>query len=100
MTDENMNRRDFLRAAGVAGLGSVRTAAGCKKEPQSPAPPAQSSETEQPPPAKLLQVARRKLGRLDVEVPMLCLGGMFDIPDNQVVLHKAIVGGTKGTRKT
>ena len=89
MGNENMNRRDFLATAGLAGLGSVLAATtGCAEDKNNIEQKA--SETEKP---QLPQIPKRKLGKSDVKIPILCLGGMFDIPENQIVLQKAIDWG-------
>ncbi|GAH81297.1 unnamed protein product, partial [marine sediment metagenome] len=62
-----INRRNFLKTMGAAGLGSVW--AGCKgkeeKEPNAIDPDA-PGKTQKP---ELSQVPRRKLGKTGVEVP-------------------------------
>jgi len=84
-----IDRRDFFRTVGAAGLGGVLATSGCEaKEGQAGEPNTPAKQEEKYP-----QVAKRKLGKTGVEVPMLCLGGMFDIPNNQVQLKKAIDWG-------
>ena len=67
-----ITRRSFLQTTGAIGLGSMLL-------------PAQTlaAATESP------VVPKRKFGRTGVEVSMLCLGGIFDTPNNQIVLRRA-----------
>ena len=71
----NMNRRDFLKAVG-AGTGGW--AAGSVLADNATGTPA---------------MPQRVFGRSGIKVPILSLGGMFDIPNNQVVLHQALALG-------
>jgi len=86
-----INRRNFLKTIGAAGLGSVF--AGCKgkeeKEPDA-ADPNDPGKTQMP---KLAQVPMRKLGKTGVEVPCLCLGGNYSLLERQIILEKALEGG-------
>jgi predicted aldo/keto reductase-like oxidoreductase len=71
-------RRDFVKTVGLAGLalgtGTVEALAG----PESPAGPAQAAP-----------MPKRKLGKTGVDVSILCLGGMFDTINNQLLLRQA-----------
>jgi uncharacterized protein len=82
-----IDRRNFLKTAGVAGLGtalvSTEVLAG-SNDPNTP---------KTPPKPKLPQVAKRKLGKTGVEVPCLSLGVMFNAIDNQIVLKKSLEWG-------
>jgi predicted aldo/keto reductase-like oxidoreductase len=83
--DKAINRRNFLKTAGIAGIGSViagKTAGGADtNEPNA-------SATPQIPVQK---VPRRKLGKTGVEVPILSLG--FGRPGESVVLRQALDWG-------
>ena len=83
--DNAINRRNFLKTAGIAGIGSViagKTAGGADtNEPNA-------SATPQIPVQK---VPRRKLGKTGVEVPILSLG--FGRPGESVVLRQALDWG-------
>lgn len=74
--NNKIDRRDFLKTVGAAGLGSVFVAAQAKamasKKPES------------------VHVPRRKLGKTGVEVPALSLGIEFDALENQIVLQKSL----------
>ena len=73
------SRRDFLRTAGAAGVGSVLApyAAGIAK---TEAAEAQGPGT----------IPVRPFGKTGVNVSILSLGGMFDIPSNQIILKQAL----------
>jgi aryl-alcohol dehydrogenase-like predicted oxidoreductase len=71
-----VNRRNFLKTIGAAGLGSV-LASNASAEPNEPNAPQQGQSP---------QVPKRKLGRTDTEVSALCLGAI-EITDHQAVLH-------------
>ncbi len=87
-----INRRNFLKTIGAAGLGSVfvsaKTIAGSNDlnavDPNAP-------KEEQKP--QFPQVPRRKLGKTGVEVPVLSLGAMFNIVDNQIILRNTLDRG-------
>jgi len=82
-----INRRNFLKTVGAAGLGSVLTGCESKKEGEPNAvdanAPAKAQEPQYP------QVPKRKLGKTGIEVPCLCLGGNQDLIQNQIVLKMA-----------
>jgi predicted aldo/keto reductase-like oxidoreductase len=83
---KSMSRRDFFRAAGVAGVGAMflpRLAWG--QDAAAPAAPAAGAAA-----AVGAALARRKFGKTGVEVPILSLGGMWDIPNNQHMLRMAL----------
>ncbi len=81
--DADLTRREFLTTVGVAGLavaGSGVTGALAANEPPAAA-------------AKASTVPKRKLGKTGVEVSSLCLGGMFDTINNQLLLKQALKWG-------
>ena len=82
-----IDRRNFLKTVGAAGLGSVLTGCESKKESEPNAvdanAPAKAQEPQYP------QVPKRKLGKTGIEVPCLCLGGNQDLLQNQIVLRMA-----------
>lgn len=67
-----MKRREFLKVLG-AGAGVMAVRPGVAAEP-----------------AATGGMPRRVFGRSGIEVPILSMGGMFDIPNNQIVLHQAM----------
>jgi len=82
----NINRRNFLKTIGAAGLGSVFASAQLKASPNEP----NTGKTQEP---QYPQVPRRKLGKTGVEVSCLGIGTMFNLVDNQVLLRSALKYG-------
>jgi predicted aldo/keto reductase-like oxidoreductase len=92
-----IDRRNFLKTIGAAGLGSVFASTEAMAGPNEPNVSGKAQEPEFP------QVPKRKLGKLTqlsksgkkvpVEVPCLALGMMFNAADKQIVLRKAIQFG-------
>lgn len=82
--NKGINRRNFLKTAGLIGVGSVIAAAKVKaadaNDPNVPA--------AQPPVQK---VPKRKLGKTGVEVPVLSLG--FGRPGEQAILRQSLDWG-------
>ena len=90
----NIDRRNFLKTIGAAGLGSVFASAKVKAAVNGPNvidsdAPKKEQESES------TQVPRRKLGKTGVEVPCLALGTMFNLVDNQLILLEQTVLITK-----
>ncbi len=81
-TTPDFSRRTFLKTAGAAGLGAALA-------PFGTAPTASAST----PAAEVTAVPTRPFGKSGVDVPILSLGGMFDIPSNQTLLKQAIQWG-------
>ncbi|MHC5074118.1 MAG: aldo/keto reductase, partial [Planctomycetota bacterium] len=79
MSKNQINRRSFLKGAGAAGLGSViasrRLTAAEKKE-----------EAKE----KKSLMPTRKLGKTGVKVPILSLGTMYNLIDNQIMLRRTL----------
>jgi predicted aldo/keto reductase-like oxidoreductase len=82
----NINRRNFLKTIGAAGLGSVFASAQVKADPNEP----NTGKTQEP---QYPQVPRRKLGKTGVEVSCLGIGTMFNLVDSQVLLRSALKYG-------
>jgi len=80
-----INRRNFLKAMGAAGLAPAL--AGMKSADASGKAGDKKKE------AKFPQVPRRKLGKTGVDVSCLSMGGEFSILDNQIILRKALQWG-------
>ena len=80
----SISRRTFIKTAGAAGIGTALSPF-VGQDRDAAAAPAQASE-----PAG---VPKRLFGRSGIEVPILSLGGMFDIPSNQTLLKQAIRWG-------
>jgi len=79
-----IDRRNFLKTVGAAGLGSVLASTGAIAGPN------QSNAEEKP---KYPQVPRRKLGKTKVKIPCLSLGTYQVDVDNQILLRKTLQHG-------
>jgi len=83
-----MKRREFLKAAGAAGVGSALAGTSfASDKPDASEPNTPHKERQD------AKVPRRKLGRTGVDVPCLALGADFDFVDRQVVLRKCLEFG-------
>ncbi len=76
-TKRDYSRREFLKTTGAAGAGllaaSAFPAALAAQEPE--------------------RVSTRPFGKTGVQVAILSLGGMFDIPNNQLMMRQALKWG-------
>ena len=72
---QGLTRRDFLKSAGLSGLAITGLGAGDTLAGQEG--------------AAMQSIPRRKLGKTGVDVSILCLGGMFDTINNQLLLRQA-----------
>ena len=79
-----IDRRNFLKTVGAAGLGSVLASTGAIASPN------QSNAEEKP---KYPQVPRRKLGKTKVKIPSLSLGTYQVDVENQILLRKTLQHG-------
>jgi len=78
MNPENeCSRRQFLKTTGAAGLGLLASSAA-----------ADFLSAQEPP-----RVPTRPFGKTGVNVAILSMGGMFDIPNNQLMLRQAVKWG-------
>jgi len=82
-----INRRNFIKTIGAAGLGSVFTSGRIKADSNEPNAP---EKTKEP---KLPQVPRRRLGKTGVDVSCLSLGTIFNVVEYQIILRKALQWG-------
>jgi predicted aldo/keto reductase-like oxidoreductase len=80
-----LSRRDFLRAAGMVSTGSLLQATGVLAQGAG-----ESGEQER---TKSSSVPLRPFGKTGTSVSCLSLGGMFDIPSNQLLLKLALKWG-------
>ena len=80
----HLSRRDFLKAAGTVSaaslIGATRVAAQASGQ-------SERESSEHP------RVPTRPFGKTGVDVSCLSLGGMFDLPSNQLVLKQALRWG-------
>jgi len=79
-----LSRRSFIKSAGAAGLGSALAPLVGRGTARATAPVHA---------AEITAVPTRPFGRSGIQVPILSLGGMFDIPSNQTLLKQAIRWG-------
>ncbi len=86
--DNKIDRRNFLRSAGIAGVSGAFAAAGAHAADMTK-PDANEPNTAAP--LQIQKVPRRKLGKTGVEVPILSLG--FGRPGESVVLRQALDWG-------
>ncbi|MFZ0133155.1 MAG: aldo/keto reductase [Desulfobacterales bacterium] len=77
-------RRRFLKTAGTVALGSVMAGYG---QPAA-ATPLAAARADEP-----VVVPERPFGKTGQMVSILSLGGMFDIPNNQLLLKQAVKWG-------
>jgi predicted aldo/keto reductase-like oxidoreductase len=75
--ENHWSRRDFLRAAGTAGLGAIA------------APINRLADAS----AEQNRVPTRSFGKSGINVSILALGGMFDISSNQMMMKQAMRWG-------
>src|SRR4030042_1772851 len=78
---DKINRRNFLKTIGAAGLGSVLASSKLKADPNEPNAAQKTEELKFP------ELPKRKLGKTGIEVPVLSNGLMFDITGNQLILR-------------
>lgn len=79
---KGFSRRDFLRSASIAGLGTMLSSSDSLGKM-----PDKTQNTGRD------MVAKRTFGKTGEKVSMLSLGGMFDIPSNHLLLKQAIKWG-------
>jgi len=88
---QKLTRRDFIKTAGAVGAGTLlipgAAFAGKKAVPKAPPPP------PPPPPPRPSKVSTRTFGRSGIKVSQLCLGGIFDTPNSQLLLRQAVKWG-------
>ncbi len=82
--DNGISRRSFIKAAGCAGVGSVLAPLAGASRTCAAAPLQAAAPTG---------VGTRPFGKSGIQVPILSLGGMFDIPSSQTLLKQAIHWG-------
>ena len=81
---KDWTRRRFIKTAGTVGLGSLVAAYG---QPATASTP-HKTQADEP-----FTVSERPFGKTGQMVSILSLGGMFDIPNNQLLLKQAVKWG-------
>ncbi|HOI95004.1 MAG TPA: aldo/keto reductase [Syntrophobacter fumaroxidans] len=82
---KGLSRRDFIKTAGAMGSGSLLVGSRAFAQSGAPAP-----ET---PGADAGEIPTGPFGKTGIRVSCLSLGGMFDIPSNQLLLKQAVRWG-------
>lgn len=82
-----IDRRNFLKTMGAAGLSSVLVSTGVTAGQN------QSNAEDKPQKPKYPQVPKRKLGKTGVEVPSLSLGTLRVDTENQILLRRTLQSG-------
>lgn len=82
-----IDRRNFLKTVGAAGLSSVLVSTGVTAGQN------QSNAEDKPQKPKYPQVPKRKLGKTGVEVPSLSLGTLRVDTENQILLRRTLQSG-------
>ncbi|MBW8001626.1 MAG: aldo/keto reductase [Planctomycetes bacterium] len=85
MKNQKLNRRNFLKTVGAASIGSA--IASTKVTAETDEKTKAKKETQFP------QIPKRPLGKTGVEVPVLSLGGMFQVIQNQTILKTSLKWG-------
>jgi hypothetical protein len=82
--NDSCSRRQFIKTAGIAGLASLVSASGASAAVDS------NKKNKK---SVLPLIPSRPLGRTGASVPILTLGGVFDILNGQIVLKKSYEWG-------
>lgn len=82
LKNKTYSRRDFFKTAGAASAGAIITPGILTAADQTP------SDT-----TKNQTIPTRPFGKSGISVSTLSLGGMFDIPANQIILNLAVKFG-------
>ncbi len=81
---KKLTRRSFLKTAGIIACTATGASLTKASTPENPTP-GKEKET--------LAISQRPFGKTGVSVSVLSLGGMFDIPSNQLLLKQALKWG-------
>ena len=76
-TKKGLTRRDFIRTVGLGGIAAT----GLEIDRAMASPATGEGQAQ--------SIPKRKLGKTGAEVSILCLGGMFDTINNQLLLRQA-----------
>ncbi len=83
----DITRRDFLRTASIAGISAAAVGRVIAEEAAPDDVNEQSADKQKP---KVPQVPRRTLGKTGITVPIVSLGAMYNVVDNQIGLRKCL----------
>ncbi len=84
-----IDRREFVRLLGLSGAALVVGSKAGFAQTEATQQDSTNAPTNQPSIQPSRKVPKRKFGKTGIEVPILALGGIFDIPTNQIVLERA-----------
>ena len=87
---KRINRRNFLRTVGAAGLVPVAASIASAEEKAAPSGSIAAARPQKP---KTPPIPLRRLGRSKVKVSSLCLGGNCNLIERQIILRKALESG-------
>jgi len=90
---KQVTRRRFMRDSAIAAVGLGSVLAGCKaKEKEEEKEPniIEPEVTKIPKKEEYTEMPKRILGKTGAVVPVLALGTMFDLVENQIILRKTI----------
>lgn len=85
MEKNKINRRNFFKKAGIAGISGTLGYLGLKSEA--------SGAGENKKPSGYPRIPKRRLGKTGEMVPVLSHGIMYNLVENQIVLRKALQYG-------
>ncbi len=85
----DITRRDFLRTVSAAGLSAAAVGRVIAEE-SKPADADVKSEADAKKEPRFPQVPRRTLGKTKLTVPLVSLGAMYNVVDNQIGLRKTL----------
>jgi len=88
---DKIDRRNFLKTVGAAGLSSVLV--GCKGKAEKQQDPPEPEASIAPQEEKYVQMPRRKLGKTGIDVPCLSFGTLRVDTENQILLRKTLQSG-------
>ena len=80
--NNKFNRRAFLKSIGFIGIGSTLTLGNCKNKPEDV-----YAKNNYP------KVPTRRLGKTNLQVPILNHGIMYNLIENQIVIHNGLKWG-------
>ena len=83
-----INRRKFLKTVGAAGTGALFASGMSSRTNADKSDSRQESKEVEFP-----HVPTRKLGKTNIDVPILSFGAMFNIIENQLMLHNTLKWG-------
>ncbi len=85
-----INRRDFVKMIGLAGVGSVTalSSAVCSKSNDASDAGLSNAQSKDLP-----KIPKRRLGKSNINIPSLSHGIMYNLVDNQIVIYNGLKWG-------